>query len=85
VFGAELLALFREIKAAFDPKWILNPGIKLPSRIDPLSHLKVGAGAALIPDDIAQALRDIERTGGYDRPRLALAGAAAAPLQAAAS
>ena len=85
VFGAELLRLFRDIKAAFDPMWILNPGIKLPSRVDPMSHLKMGAGAAPIPDDIAQALRDIERTGGYDRSRLELAGAEAPLLQAVAS
>jgi len=84
IFGAELLGLFRDTKAAFDPMWILNPGIKLPSRLDPVSHLKVGAGAARIPGDIAQGLRDIELTGGYDRPRLALAGAAPS-LQAVAS
>ena len=85
VFGVELLGLFRQIKAAFDPMWILNPGIKLPSRFDPMSHLKVGARAARIPDDIAQGLRDIELTGGYARPRLALAGNGEPLLEAVAS
>jgi len=33
----------------------------------------VGAAAAAIPDDIALALRDIERAGGYARARLELA------------
>jgi FAD/FMN-containing dehydrogenase len=73
VFGPELLALFRGIKAAFDPEGILNPGIKIPGDQQPVSRLKVGRGAASIPPDIALALRDIERTGGYARARLELA------------
>jgi len=85
VFGTELLALFREIKRAFDPAWILNPGVKLPSRDAPVSHLKVGAGAEPIPDDIAQALRDIEVSAGYARARLSLAGAEAPSPQAVGS
>jgi FAD/FMN-containing dehydrogenase len=81
VFGAELLRLFRDIKAAFDPNGILNPGVKLPTEARPVVRLKLGAAAASIPEDIAQALREIERTGGYARSRLALAGAAELPLQ----
>jgi FAD/FMN-containing dehydrogenase len=73
VFGPELMALFRAIKAAFDPAGILNPGIKLAGEDAPIARLKVGAGAADIPEDIALALRDIERTGGYARARLELA------------
>lgn len=78
IFGAELVALFRDIKAAFDPAGLLNPGIKLAAagaspRAPAVSRLKVGAGAAPIPAEIAAALRDIERTGGYARPRLELA------------
>ncbi len=73
VFGPELVELFRSIKTAFDPAGILNPGIKLPAGEVPIARLKVGAAAASIPDDIARALRDIERTGGYARARLELA------------
>jgi FAD/FMN-containing dehydrogenase len=73
VFGAELLALFHSIKAAFDPAGILNPGIKLAGKGAPIARLKVGDSAADIPEDIALALRDIERTGGYARARLELA------------
>jgi FAD/FMN-containing dehydrogenase len=73
VFGPELFALFRNIKAAFDPEGILNPGVKIPGGDLPVSRLKVGRGAASIPPDIALALRDIERTGGYARARLELA------------
>ena len=67
--------LFRLVKNCFDPLGILNPGVILPAVPDeaPLSRLKVGADAAPIPDDIALALRAIEREGGYARSRLLLA------------
>ncbi len=73
VFGPELFQLFRDVKAAFDPAGILNPGIKFPAGEGAVSRLKVGRAAADIPPDIALALRDIERTGGYARTRLDLA------------
>lgn len=73
VFGGELMRLFQDIKTTFDPAGILNPGVKLSMGAPPISRLKVGAGAAELPADIARALRDIERTGGYARPRLELA------------
>ena len=65
--------LFRRIKASFDPLGILNPGIILPSGEPPIARLKAGAGAVPLPPDIAAALRDIERGGGYARPRLEIA------------
>jgi hypothetical protein len=63
------------VKDCFDPLGILNPGVILPAVPDapPLSSLKVGADAAPIPDDIALALRTIEREGGYARSRLSVA------------
>ena len=74
LYGAEVTTLFRGVKEAFDPLTILNPGVILPARgAGPVSHLKVGRGAAPIPVDIAAALRTIERTGGYATPRLSLA------------
>jgi len=85
VFGPEILRLFRDIKATFDPAGILNPGIKLTAEAEPVSGLKLGSGAAAIPDDIAEALSDIERTGGYDRSRLGLAELPASHLQPVAS
>jgi FAD/FMN-containing dehydrogenase len=72
VFGPELVELFREINTTFDPAGILNPGIKLSQGGRAVDQLKVGDGAEAIPADIALALRDIERTGGYARPRLEL-------------
>lgn len=73
VYGAEVVALFAAVKHAFDPLGILNPGIILPAGAPPIVQLKVGAGAADLPADIAAALRLIEQQGGYARPRLDLA------------
>jgi hypothetical protein len=70
VFGPEQVELIRDIKTTFDPAGILNPGIKLSQGGRAVDQLKVGDGAEAIPADIALALRVIERTGGYARPRL---------------
>jgi len=75
IYGEELVTLFGRLKALFDPLGILAPGVILPAGEPPISRLKVGAGAAPLPDDIARALRDIERGGGYARSRLELADA----------
>jgi hypothetical protein len=74
LYGPEIVALFHRVKETFDPAGIFNPGVILPSGEPPISHLKVGAGAAALPDDVARGLREIERTGGYGRNRLELAG-----------
>jgi len=73
LYGPEIVGLFREVKRAFDPLGIFNPGIILPSGEPPIIRLKVGREAAPIPSDIQAALRDIELTGGYARCRLDLA------------
>lgn len=72
-YGPEIVALFRQVKAAFDPAGILNPGVKLPAGTSPFTALKVGPRATPLPDDIARALRRIEQSGGYARSRLDLA------------
>jgi FAD/FMN-containing dehydrogenase len=73
VYGHEVVSLFARVKRAFDPRGIFAPGVILPSGEPPISHLKVGARAFPLPDDIAGALREIERRGGYGRCRLELA------------
>jgi FAD/FMN-containing dehydrogenase len=74
VYGPEVTQLFRRVKQSFDPLGILNPGIILPGGQPPISRLKVGSEAAPIPEDVECSLREIERTGGYGRSRLELAG-----------
>jgi FAD/FMN-containing dehydrogenase len=74
VYGSEVVELFRLVKQTFDPLGILNPGIILPATELPITRLKVGPNAVSIPDDVERSLRDIERTGGYGRSRLELAG-----------
>ena len=71
VFGPEVVALFGKVKDAFDPQGILNPGIKL-GHAPSIARLKTGAAAAVLPADIAAALRTIERDAGYATPRLSL-------------
>ncbi|HET8650316.1 MAG TPA: FAD-binding oxidoreductase [Gemmatimonadales bacterium] len=73
IYGHDTVALFRRVKAAFDPLGILNPGIILPAGTNPIQQLKAGSAAVPLPDDIARRLREIERTGGYARSRLELA------------
>jgi FAD/FMN-containing dehydrogenase len=74
VYGSEIVQLFRLIKDSFDPLGIFNPGIILPSGEPPITRLKVGSNATPLPPDIAGALREIERTGGYGRSRLDIVG-----------
>lgn len=73
VYGPAIVDLFRQVKGTFDPDGVFNPGIKVDATPTPVSHLKFGEGAAVIPDDIAAGLREIEKTGGYATDRLRLA------------
>jgi FAD/FMN-containing dehydrogenase len=69
-YGKEVMALFRDVKRAYDPLSIFNPGVIIPATDwAPLAALKVGDGAALIPNDIASRLRDLERTASWATPK----------------
>jgi FAD/FMN-containing dehydrogenase len=73
-YGGEVMELFRAVKRAYDPLTILNPGVIIPATgWSPLAALKVGEGAAVIPDDIAIRLRDLERNAAWATPKLQLA------------
>ena len=73
-YGAEVMDLFRAVKRAYDPLTILNPGVIIPATgWSPLAALKVGDGAAVIPDDIASRLRDVERNAAWATSKLQLA------------
>ena len=73
LYGLEIVELFRRVKRAFDPRGILNPGVKLANGESPLARLKVGSDATRLPDDIAAALRALERNADYGVARLDLA------------
>ncbi|HEY3220720.1 MAG TPA: FAD-binding oxidoreductase [Gemmatimonadales bacterium] len=73
-YGPEVMQLFRDVKRAYDPLSILNPGVIIPATDwSPVAALKVGAGAATIPDDIATRLREVERSAAWATPKLELA------------
>jgi FAD/FMN-containing dehydrogenase len=73
-YGPEVMDLFRAVKRAYDPLTILNPGVIIPATgWSPLAALKIGDDAAVIPDDIATRLRDVERNGAWATPKLQLA------------
>src|SRR5438552_3330409 len=73
-YGKEVMELFRDVKRAYDPLSILNPGVIIPATDwSPVAALKVGAGAAAIPDDIATRLREVERSAAWATPKLELA------------
>jgi FAD/FMN-containing dehydrogenase len=74
LYGPEILELFRLLKRTLDPSAILNPGVILSAGTPPITQLKVGRNAIPLPDDLDQALREIERSGGYAKSRLELAG-----------
>jgi FAD/FMN-containing dehydrogenase len=70
-YGADLVDLFRQVKAAFDPAGIFNPGVIVNGDEPPIARLKVGPGATAIPEDIADALRRIERSAAWGQSPLA--------------
>jgi hypothetical protein len=73
LYGSDIMALFALVKAAFDPRGILNPGVILPEEWTPLDQLKAGPQAVPLPPDIAEALRTLERSADYGQSRIALA------------
>ena len=73
-YGKGVMALFRDVKRAYDPLCILNPGVIIPTADwSPLAALKVGDETAIIPEDIATRLREVERSAAWATPKLELA------------
>lgn len=73
IFGFEMNQVFRQIKRAFDPAGIMNPGVKIGEPHDPIRSLKAGTTGPAIPADIAAGLRRLEKQAGYSAARLDLA------------
>ncbi len=73
-YGRGVMALFRDVKRAYDPLCILNPGVIIPTTDwSPMAALKVGDETAVIPEDIATRLREVERSAAWATPKLELA------------
>jgi FAD/FMN-containing dehydrogenase len=73
-YGPEVMQLFRDVKRAYDPLSIFNPGVIIPATDwSPVAALKIGAGAAVIPEDIATRLREVERSAAWATPKGELA------------
>jgi glycolate oxidase len=78
LYGATYLEGCRRVKAAFDPRGIMNPGVKLTADGPRLTAdmLKVGSGAPALPAGVADALRRIEREALWGQDRLNLPSSA---------
>ncbi len=66
LYGTELVDLFGQVKHAFDPHGVMNPGVIVPEAdTSAIRSLKVGPGAERIPNEIAEQLAELERSGGW--------------------
>jgi len=83
VWPAATLALFAAIKRAFDPRGILNPGVKVPlAGQRAVGDVKYDPALPPLPDVARAVLARVERERLYARGRLALLAEAASPLPA---
>src|SRR5262249_33707576 len=64
VYGLEIVAMFKQGKAAFDPAGSLHPGV-IVNGGTALSDLKVGDRAAGLPPGMADRLAAVERAGAW--------------------
>jgi FAD/FMN-containing dehydrogenase len=69
----EAMRIFRELKNAFDPEGILNPGVKLPLPGQaPIGDVKYDPGLPPLPAAARRALDRVEQSRGYATSRLSL-------------
>jgi FAD/FMN-containing dehydrogenase len=72
-WSADAMRLFAEVKRAFDPEGLLNPGVKVPlARQRAIDEVKYDPALAPLPASAREALDAIERERGYARFRLSL-------------
>lgn len=74
VWDARSTALFAEVKHAFDPLNILNPGVKVPVGAAPLGDIKYDPALPPLPPDARAALDTVERERGWSTFRLSMIG-----------
>ncbi len=73
VWSGEAIDLFRAVKNAFDPKGILNPGVKVPLENQrALGDIKYDPALPPLPDEARRALDHIADKRAYSEFRLSL-------------
>jgi hypothetical protein len=73
VWSSEVLDRFRDVKDAFDPLGILNPGVKVALPAErALGAIKYDPALAALPSRARSALERVERDRAYARLRLEL-------------
>lgn len=75
VWHKDAIKAFGQVKAAFDPQNIFNPGVKVPiAGQKPLGDIKYDPSLPPLPEKARAALDDIVKSRAYDRFRLSLIG-----------
>jgi FAD/FMN-containing dehydrogenase len=74
VWDARSTALFAEVKRAFDPLNIFNPGVKVPVGAAPLGDIKYDPALPPLPADARAALDAVERERSWSNFRLSMIG-----------
>ena len=75
VWHKDAIKAFAQIKNAFDPKNIFNPGVKVPLKDQKaLGDIKYDPALRQLPEKARAALDDVVKDRAYDRFRLSLIG-----------
>ena len=75
VWHKDAIKAFRQVKNAFDPKNIFNPGVKVPLKDQkPINDVKYDPSLPPLPEKARAALDDVLNSRAYDRFRLSLIG-----------
>jgi FAD/FMN-containing dehydrogenase len=74
VWDARSVALFAQVKHAFDPQNIFNPGVKVPTGAHSIGDVKYDPTLPQLPLDARTALDTIERDRAWSNFRLSMIG-----------
>ena len=75
VWHKDTIKAFGQVKNAFDPKNIFNPGVKVPLKDQkPINDVKYDPSLPALPEKARAALDDVVKSRAYDRFRLSLIG-----------
>lgn len=71
IWPPEAIAAFKQVKEAFDPDYLFNPGVKVPLDDQrPLNYIKYDPLLEPLPENVREMLNDIARNRSYDQFRL---------------